>query len=74
MSICDIMLASFYPELYDTHINPIPKDGNIFNLDLLNITYVPNAYYEGDNAYKENYINIDGRNYRLYNRYKWSDF
>ena len=58
-TIYDLMCHAFYPDISDTHINAISKDGNIFNLFLDNIKYVPNAYYTGDNAYKEEYIYID---------------
>ena len=42
---CDMILHAFYPEIADTHINIIPLDGNIFNLSLSNIKFVPNSYY-----------------------------
>ena len=44
-SVCDMMLRTFRSFISDTHVNPIPIDGNIFNLHLDNIKYVPNAYY-----------------------------
>ena len=60
-TICDLMLYTFYPEIKDEYINPIPVDGNIFNLYLdNNIRFVSNAYYEGDNKYKKEWIYIDG--------------
>ena len=59
-TICDLMLHAFYPDIFDTHINPIPIDGNIFNLDLNNIMYVPNSCYEGDKVYKKVFIYING--------------
>ena len=58
--ICDLMLHAFYPDIFDTHINPIPLDGNMFNLSLDNINYVPNSYYEDGNVYKEVSIYING--------------
>ena len=59
-TICDMMLHAFYPDISDTHINPIPIDGNIFNLFLDNLKFVPNVYYEGDDEYKEEWIYIHG--------------
>ena len=59
-TICDLMLYAFYPDIFDTHINPIPIDGNMFNLSLDNLKFVCNAYYEGDNKYKEVPIYING--------------
>ena len=66
-TICDMMLHAFYPDIADTHINPIPIDGNMFNLHLDNIKYVPNAYYEGDDEYKEVsiYLNGEKTNYTI---------
>ena len=52
-TICDMMLHAFYPDIVNTHINPISIDGNMFNLYLDNINYVPNAYYVSLNKIKE---------------------
>ena len=59
--ICDLMLYAFYPDISNTHINAIVKDGNIFNLFLDNIKYVPNSYYKDHGEYKEKYIYADGK-------------
>ena len=59
-TVCDLMLHAFHPDIYDTHINPIPKDNNKFNLSLKNIKYIPNAYFKGDDTYREKYIYING--------------
>ena len=60
-SICDLMLHAFYPDIFDTHINPIPIDGNIFNLSFGdNIRFIPNAYYKGSDEYREEWIYING--------------
>ena len=60
ISICDLMRYTFYPHIASTHVNPIVKDGNIFNLSLDNIKYVPSVYYEGEDIYKKEYIYING--------------
>ena len=64
-SICDLMLHTFYPDIADTHINPILKDGNIFNLHLNNIKFVPNAYYK-DKGYKNIQFNLYGESTQYY--------
>ena len=58
-TICDMMLYAFYPDMADTHINPIPRDGNKFNFHLSNIKFVPNSYYVSDGS-KEKWIWHDG--------------
>ena len=58
-TICDLMLHAFYPDIFYTHINPIPIDGNIFNLSLDNIKFVSNSYYEGDDEYRKVFIYIN---------------
>ena len=58
-TICDLMLHAFYPDIFDIHINPIPIDGNPFNLSLDNIKFVSNSYYEGDDEYRKVFIYIN---------------
>ena len=60
-TVCDLMLHTFFPEDADHYVNPIPKDGNIFNLSFGdNIRFVPNAYYKGSDEYREEWIYING--------------
>ena len=59
-TICDMMLQIFRPFISKTHVNPIPIDGNMFNLHLDNIKYVPNAYHDGNVEEKWKYIYLDG--------------
>ena len=60
VSVCDLIMYSFYPDYADEFVNPIPLDGNMFNLSFgNNLKFVCNAYYEGDNVYKEVPIYID---------------
>ena len=60
-TVCDLMLHTFFPEDANHYVNPIPKDGNIYNLSFGdNIRFVPNAYYKGSDEYREEWIYIDG--------------
>ena len=63
-NLLDIARNTFYPDMDDTYINPISKDGNIFNLSLDNIEYVPNTYYTGDSTYRNKWIYIDNEKSR----------
>ena len=46
MMIPDLLRLVFLPGLDKNCINPIPLDGNIFNLHLDNIDFIPNAIYK----------------------------
>ena len=65
-TVCDIILHAFFPKhgyIVDPTVttNPIPRDENIYNLDLgRNLMFVPNNYYRGDFNYKEVPICING--------------
>ena len=65
-TVCDMILTAFFPKrgyIIDPTVttNPIPRDENIYNLDLgRNLMFVPNNYYRGDFKYKEVPICING--------------
>ena len=53
VSIKDIIRSTFYPEIVNSHINCIFKDGNEFNLKLSNLEFVKDEFYIGDDSYKD---------------------
>ena len=57
-TVCDLLLNTYHPALKDTHINPISLDGSIFNLDVDNIKFVRNLYYNEEIKYQEKTIYV----------------
>ena len=59
--ICDLIMYTFYPDYADEYVNPIPRNGNIFDLSFGdNIIFVCNAYYKGNDEYREEWVWYNG--------------